>query len=272
MEDIYITKYYNKEMYMVGALDCFGVPHTPDNIKHKSYLDLLADYFNDLGIHVNYVNLHSLGCNKTYQLKDILLKDYLKKDYYQENKRMSLKAIQRKDIFPFPVHEKFLDDYYDNPTNPNLKITSHLCGTKNPIFFYSCGQMDFHKLVNMRSGDIKKILPEVTLNLNKNLSQTLDNVEDVIKFIISINSTVEIYMFGVYPMFTSKIKRDLLAPIYALVNIEIKDRFKSYHNVHFVDVLGNINKIANDDCHPDFSGQQYMKQKVLNKMYSKKYR
>lgn len=28
--------YYDKELYIVGALDCFGVPHTPDNIIQKS--------------------------------------------------------------------------------------------------------------------------------------------------------------------------------------------------------------------------------------------
>lgn len=267
--DKFKNKYYDNELFMIGALDCFGVPHTPDNTEHKSYLDLVASYFEDMGIEVNYINMHSLGCNRTEHLLSILDKDYSKGEYYIENKRMTKKAIDKEGIFPFPIHETFLDDYYDNPNKPELKITSYLSDAKNPIFFYSCGQMDFHKFVCMRSNDLKLILPQLTFHLKTNFIKTLDNIEQTVKYIMSINPSVEIYMFGVYPMFIEKSVRELLAPIYGVANILVSRHFNEYENVHYVDVMGNINYIAEKDCHPNFLGQQYMKKKVLNTMYKK---
>lgn len=29
-------KYNDNEVFLIGALDCFGVPHTPDNLLVKS--------------------------------------------------------------------------------------------------------------------------------------------------------------------------------------------------------------------------------------------
>lgn len=62
-------KYNGDELFLIGALDCFGVPHTPDNFLVKSYIDMIASDMTASGSNINYVNLHSLGCNKTYSLK-----------------------------------------------------------------------------------------------------------------------------------------------------------------------------------------------------------
>ncbi|MBQ2639879.1 MAG: hypothetical protein IJF92_03860 [Bacilli bacterium] len=114
--------YYDKELYMVGALDCFGVPHTPDNINHKSYLDMIAD---------------------------------------------------------------------------DLKITSHLSDVDNPIFIYSCGQMNFHKYSKMRTNDLKQIVPELLFHSIENLNKTFEDMKDTIDYLITINPSIKIYIWSI---------------------------------------------------------------------------
>lgn len=140
-----------------------------------------------------------------------------------------------------------------------MKITSHYCDSKNPIFFYSCGQMNFHNYVKMRSNDIKQIAPELLLRFNENFDKTMIDVKNMVDYLITLNPTVQIYMFGVYPMFESKFVRYALAPIYAGINKKLSDYFYDYDNIHFVDVMGNINYVAKNDCHPNYTGQCYMK-------------
>lgn len=218
---------------MIGALDCFGVPHTPDNLIQKSYTDMLADDFVNSGIHVNYVNMHSICFNKTWELKKII-----------DN------------------------DYYKNPSNPDMHITSHLTNSSNPIFFYSCGQMNFHQYSKMRTNDLKQIIPELAFDSVSNLNKTFNDIREMIDYLISINSSIEIYMFGVYPMFENALVRDALIPIYSIINLRVREFCSQYNNVHFVDVIGNVLNVAKDDCHPNFEGQCYMKDKVLKKIIS----
>ncbi len=267
LTDLY-QRYYDKELYMIGALDCFGVPHTPDNLIQKSYIDMIEDDFSNSGIHVNYVNMHSIGFNKTWELKKIIDSDYTKKEYYDINLEQSKKAVATPNIFPFPLHPKFLSDYYKNPSNPDMHITSHFADSKDPIFFYSCGQMNFHQYSKMRTGDLKQIIPELAFCSLYNLHKTLNDVKDMIEHLNSINPSVKIYMFGVYPMFENAAVRDALVPIYSLVNLRTREFCSQFDNVYFVDVIGDAFHVAKDDCHPNFEGQCYMKDKVLKKVIS----
>lgn len=257
-------KYNDNEMFLIGALDCFGVPHTPDNLLVKSYIDMIASDMTVSGLNVNYVNLHSLGCNKTYSLKKIITSDYEKQKYYDINLIQTKKAIAKENVFPFPVNPEFLNSYYKDTNNPKMKITSHYCDSKNPIFFYSCGQMNFHNYVKMRSNDIKQIAPELLLRFNENFDKTMIDVKNMVDYLITLNPTVQIYMFGVYPMFESKFVRYALAPIYAGINKKVSDYFYDYDNIHFVDVMGNINYVAKNDCHPNYAGQCYMKKRLTS--------
>lgn len=68
LDKIY-QKYYDEELYIVAALDCFGVPHTPDNLNLKSYVDMVCDDLTSNNINVNYINMHSIAFNKTWHLK-----------------------------------------------------------------------------------------------------------------------------------------------------------------------------------------------------------
>ncbi|MBQ2639880.1 MAG: hypothetical protein IJF92_03865 [Bacilli bacterium] len=67
-------------------------------------------------------------------------------------------------------------------------------------------------------------------------------------------------------MFNKKITRDLLTPLYKKVNKQIEKEFINYDNVHFIDIINNINYVAKDDVHPNLEGQKYMKEKVLEKI------
>lgn len=55
------------KVFMIGALDCYGVPYTPDNLEQKSYLDLIAEKLGEL-CDIDYVNMHSIAFNKTWEL------------------------------------------------------------------------------------------------------------------------------------------------------------------------------------------------------------
>ena len=268
MEDLkkMYQKYYDKELYIVGALDCFGAPHTPDNEVQKSYIDMLAEDLIINDIHVNYVNMHSIAFNKTWELKSIIDADYTKKEYYDLNLAQAKKAVAKDNVFPYPLHERFLSDYYKNPSNPNLKITSHLADANNPIFIYSCGQMNFHQYSKMRTNDIKQIIPEILLHSFDNLYRTLSDVKKMVDYLISINPSVKIYMFGVYPMFENAMIRNILTPFYQYANNKVSELCDTYNNVYFIDVIDNKNHVAENDVHPDFKGQCYMKNQVLKKI------
>lgn len=255
--------YYDKELYIIGALDCFGVPHTPDNVESKSYIDMVSEELTLNGIYVNYVNMHSIGCNKTWSLKKIIDSDYQKQEYYNLNYLQSKKAVNTKNVFPFPMSPNFLERYYSNTDNPNLKVTSHYTDAINPIFFYSCGQMNMHHYMKMGTHDISKVIPQILFHFNQNFKKTICDVKEMIDYLISLNPTVKIYVFGVYPMFQSYAIRKILLPIYRYANIEVKKLCDSYSNVFFVDVIDNINFVAKDDCHPNYLGQCNMKKKVL---------
>jgi hypothetical protein len=256
-------KYNDNEIYMLGALDCFGVPHTKDNINMKSYIDMISDELVNNGLNINYVNMHSLGCNKTWWLKQIIDKDYQKQEYYDLNLLETKKAIEIPGVFPFPINENFLEKYYINTPNPNLKITSHYVDSKSPLFFYSCGQMNMHYYLKMRSNDILKISEQLLFHFNENLDKTLNDIKNMVDYLIELNPTVTIFMFGVYPMLMTSLGRKALAPIYYEVNKKVKDLCNCYENIIYVDVLDNINFIAKDDCHPNYLGQCNMKNKVL---------
>lgn len=264
-ENLY-RKYYNQELYIIGALDCFGVPHTPDNIEMKSYIDMVADELLENKINVNYVNMHSIGCNKTWSLKKIIDADYTKKEYYDLNLTQSKKAITKENIFPFPLNPNFLSTYYSEPNNPDLRITSHYVDAKNPIFFYSCGQMNMHHYLKMRTEDIRQIVPEIVFHFKNHFDKTLHDVKSMVDYLICLNPGVEIYMFGVYPMFESIIARKVLEPLYSIANKKIELLCKSYNNIHFIDVIDNINYVAKNDCHPNYNGQCNMKNKVLKSL------
>lgn len=90
------------------------------------------------------------------------------------------------------------------------------------------------------------------------------DIKSMVNYLTVLNPTVKIYMFGVYPMFESKLIRYSLAPIYAKINRKVASYFAEYDNIHFVDVMGNINHVAKNDCHPNFKGQCYMKNRVMN--------
>lgn len=135
------------------------------------------------------------------------------------------KAIANENVFLFPVNPKFFSDYYRNTDNLKMRIMSHYCDSNNPIFFYSCGQINFHNYVKMRSNDIKQIAPELLLRFNENFDKTMIDVNTMVDYLITLNPIVQIY---------------------------------------FVDIMGNVNYVARNDCHPNYAGQCYIKRRLAN--------
>lgn len=106
-----------------------------------------------------------------------------------------------------------------------MRVMSHYCDSNNLIFFYSCGQINFHNYVKMRSNDIKQIVPELLLRFNENFDKTMIDVKTMVDYLITLNPIVQIY---------------------------------------FVDIMGNVNYVARNDCHPNYAGQCYMKKRLAN--------
>lgn len=266
----FIEKYKNSSVYMVSGLDSLGVPYTLDNELHKSFVDLVADEFKKNGINIEYVNLHCLARNKTWELKKILDKDYTKEKYYKINKKLNKMVIdnsKNKDSrFDHPINQEFINVYYENPTNPEKRITTSLKEENNPIFLYSCGGMNFDYYAKMPSCDIRKILPQVTIHLIDNIKKTKNDIEECIKFIARLNPNIEVYVLGVYSMVDNKFVRFIAEPLYNLYNTEIKKICLKYNNVHFVDVSGTKKYIAYHDNHPTYEGQKYMSKQIIKTM------
>ena len=252
-----------KEVYLVSALDSLGVPYTMDNQDSKSFIDLLADTYIEKGYDVSYVNLCSLGRNKTWELIDILEKDYSKGEYYKKNKRYAQIVIDRKTRFKHPVNPGFLDRYYDNVPDPEIKITTKLKESENPIFIYTCGGMNFDYYSKMPSCDIREILPQMLFHLKENLNKTMSDIKNCVKYISDLNENIVVYVLGVYPMIENKWLRKLSEPLYTYYNKQVKIMCDKFENVYYVDIFDTKNYIAPQDEHPTFEGQQYMTKQII---------
>lgn len=263
-------KYKDSNIYMVSGLDSLGVPYTPDNTESKSFVDLVADEFKKHGIHIEYVNLHCLAKNKTWELKQILDKDYSKEEYYKINKKLNKFVIdhakEKNSRFDHPVNPTFVNKYYENISNPDKKITTSLKTEQNPIFLYSCGGMNFDYYSKMPSCDIKEILPQLTLHLVENMRKTMNDIDDCINYIANLNNSIEVYVLGVYSMIDNKFLRFVAQPLYVLYNEQIKQICSKYDNVHYVDIFGTKKYVAYHDNHPTFEGQKYMTKQIIKTM------
>lgn len=253
------------KVFMIGALDCYGVPYTPDNLEQKSYLDLLAEELGEL-CDIDYVNMHSIAFNKTWELESLLKKDFTKEKYYNLNKRLSQKVITTSNRFDHPVNENFLS-YYDNVTNPTMKITTAFSQASEPIFIYSCGGMNLDYYLKCPTCDLKKIIPEFIFHIKDNLNKTMSDIENTLLYIKSINPKTKIYLLGVYPMIENKILRYLLQDFYRIYNAYLKKVCSKLIDVYYVDVFENIKNVAPHDNHPNFKGQQLIKKQVINSIY-----
>lgn len=272
MENI-IKKYNNSNVYMVAGLDSLGVPYTIDNTQSKSFVDLVVQEFRVNGINIEYVNLCSLARNKTWELKEILEKDYTKGQYYKINRKHSKLVVDSAGNnirFNHPVNPNFITNYYDNVQNPDIKITTELKQSQNPIFLYTCGGMNFDYYTKMPSCDVRQIAPELILHLNKNLKQTISDVEDCINFVTSLNEKMEVYVLGVYSMIEYSFLRFIAQPFYAIYNKKIKEICDKFPNVHYVDIFGTKRFVAYHDNHPTFEGQKYITKQIIKVMNDKK--
>ena len=184
-------KYKDSSIYMVSGLDSIGVPYTADNIESKSFVDLVADEFKSRGINIEYVSLHSLARNKTWELKKILDTDYTKQEYYKVNRKLNKFVVDRsKDKnsrFNHPINPNFIYNYNSDYLNPDKRITTSLKTEKNPIFLYSCGGMNLDYYFKFPSCNMKEILPQIIFHLNENVRKTMRDIEDCIQYIASLN-------------------------------------------------------------------------------------
>lgn len=276
-----IKNYFNdKEIFMVGALDSLGVPYTIDNKELKSFVELVAESLQKQGINLTYVNICSLGRNKTWELENIIKKDYTVEAYIKQNKLASEFVINRRrkdEDWKFPTNPEFLNKYYQIPEYSALNITSALKETNNPIFLYSCGGMNIRSYLKIKTEMTPKvaldIAKEVLLHAKKHIIQTKKDIDDSLSLISSLNPNMEIYVLGVYAMLDNQKLRDLVTPFVIWYNTELKKVLKNHPNAHYVDIRNVKDLVAVKDMHPTLEGQKYIAQQVLqtmNSVYEKK--
>lgn len=262
-----VEKYKNSSVYMVSGLDSLGVPYTLDNTHSKAFIDIIADQFKQNGISIEYVNLCSLAKNKTWELINILKSDFTKEEYYKRNQKYAQLVISRgsekNGRFNHPVNPNFVDQYYSNISNPNIKITSKLVSSPNPIFIYTCGGMNFDYYSKMPTCDIRQILPQLVLHLNQNIEKTMNDIDNCINYITELNPNMEVYVLGVYPMLENKLLRLVAQPLYAIYNNKLQEICKKHTNVYYVDIFNTKKFIAPHDNHPTFEGQEYMAKQII---------
>ncbi len=259
------------DIYMVGALDSLGVPYTADNKQMKSFIDMVADKYKEKGIKINYVNLCSLARNKTWELKEILDKDYTKEQYYKLNQNYSKMVTTNKSKnsrFNHPTNPDFVKVYYSNMDYADTKITTELKNAKNPIFLYTCGGMNFDYYTKCPSCDFRKIIPEFVLRAKKHLNKTMEDIDDCVKYILSLNPSVKMYVLGVYPMIDNRLKliRYIVSPLYKIYNKKIVDICNKYDNVIYIDIYGTQNYISPYDNHPTYEGQKYIAKQIVKRL------
>lgn len=270
----------DKEVFMVGALDSLGVPYTMDNTELKSFVELTAESLKEQGINLTYVNLCSLGRNKTWELEKIIERDYTVEEYIKQNKLASEFVINRKredEDWTFPTNPAFLPEYYQIPEYSKLHITSALKESENPIFLYSCGGMNIRSYLKIKTEMTPQvalaIAKEVLFHARKHIVQTKKDVDNCLSLISSLNPNTEIYVLGVYAMLDNQTLRDLVTPFVIWYNAELKKVLKNHPNAHYVDIRNVKDLVAVKDMHPTLEGQKYISKQILETMdnvYQKK--
>lgn len=274
MENI-IEHYRDKNIFMVGALDSMGVPYTIDNDKMTSFVDLTALELKKQGLKIEYVNLCSLGRNKTWELEEILKRDYTVSQYNKLNKLASefvISGKRKEEDWPYPTNPKFVEEYYKrlNVSNPDTHITSELKYSESPIFLYSCGGMNIRSYLKIKTKmnlqDVLVVTKEVLLRAMKHVNQTKNDVENCIEYISKLNPNIQVYVLGVYAMLDDQKLRDIVFPFVEWYNYELRKIISKYDNVHYVDIKEVKNMVAEKDMHPNLEGQEYITKQMIKTM------
>ncbi len=250
-------KYKDSKIYMVSGLGTLGVPYTIDNINSQSFIDLLAYKFKEEKVNVEYVNLCTMASTTSYELINILEKNYSKGAYYKQNRHLNSFVISSNKKYKHSINPLFFYNYYRNIQNPELKITTNLINSKNPIFIYTFDYLNINYIK-----DIKKLL----CNLEDNIIKIITDIDECLNYIINLNSDIEIYVLGLYSNKNSKILSMIIEYLYNYCNEFIKSICERYPNVHYVDIFELKNFI--DYNTPTLEGQKFISKQIIKTMNS----
>lgn len=267
-EEIFNT-YEGKEVFLISALDSLGVPYTADNLKMKSFSDLIKDKFEASDAKVKYINMCNLARNKTWELLKYLEKDQTKGEIYklhQEYAQIVTTDTRPEARFGHPVNPDFVKMYYEDKADLDMNITTALRESKNPIFLFTCGGMNIDYYFKMPSCDVKVIMKEVLTNASQHFKQTMKDIDSCFAKILEINPETEIYALGSYSMIEQKKIRELAKPLYRYFNKNLKNVCDKYENVHYVDIFGTKEFVAPNDNHPTYEGQEFIAHSVIKVM------
>ena len=284
-----LIKYYrDKGLTIIGLNDSQGVNITTTFFK-KGLLDYLAYALTDDTLKPQVINAFSLTMNKTEHI-----------DYFLKN-NLSLEEIKLSQIYSVvSAFEKVMKDIglpkclgqlgnlYKLVYNPKygdeqIKITTSLRESQEPIVIYSSGVNDLMREVGGNPFGIKKSYKErdkkpnyyYTLEKTNNpysLKKVIDSIDRNFNNILSINEHADIYTLGAYvPKSLQSSEMDIFRNLIIAYNEELENLCKKYE-VTFIDTE-NIGKEYNNskiNFHISSQGHNVLAENILEHIYENK--
>ena len=284
-----LVEYYkDKGLLIVGMNDSQGVNTTSTFFK-KGLLEYLAAALTTQELTPKVINAFSLTMNKTEHI-----------DYFLRN-NLSLEEIKLSQIYSVvSALEKVMSDiglpkflgkignayrliYTPKSGDENVKISTSLRQTQEPVMIYSSGVNDLMREVGANpfgvKGDYKardkKPNYYYTLkktNDPKTLKKVIDAIERNYDSILSINSHTDIYTLGAYiPKSLQSEEMNIFRDLVIAYNEKLLNLCKQY-DVTFVDteVVGKNYNNSENNFHISTAGHNALANYILGYMYHNK--
>lgn len=283
-----INYYKDRGLTIIGLNDSQGVNITSTFFR-KGMLDYLASLLTTKDLEPVVINAFSLLFNKTEHI-DSFLKN-----------NISLEEIKLSQVYSaVSAFQKVMTDlklpsqlgnvgyaynlaYRVKPEDKDIRLTTTLKESKEPMLIYSSGVNNLMREVHNNPFAIKKdyqereIRPNFAYTLEKGsnpqtVKKVLDGMQRNFDNILAINSNTDIYTLGAYIPKTLKVEdMNILKELVLKYNELLEEICKAYH-ITFIDTenIGKDYLQSDANFHISNKGHNMLALYILTKMYEKK--
>lgn len=245
-----------KNLLLIGAADSIGVPYTKDNPDHKGFFEMI-DRELSKEYNVISINCFHMSTNNDNRYIDSLISNDISLLDIKNSQNQMLKKCKYSGIYPYlELPKNFLNHYKINDVDEKIIVKNYI-KNNDTIFIYSAFVNDLLKSKNLslfkllRPGKIKKDLRKI------NIDRILYDLERNIEKLIDINSSIKIYVIGLFVPTRIPYIRKSLDEFISSINREFYKISKKYDNVILVnnDDL-SVEDFNNIDFHPNRKGHE----------------